>query len=81
MKLGQAVEIAIAGGMTEFEIWHDSYNGKRYRQTIETIRNFIKSYENDNVLTINFGSDYSYISNGERVYTQPTLCAIKIGNI
>ena len=82
MKLKQAIEIAIASGMTEFEVWHDSYNGKRYRQTTKTIYNFIKDYENDNVLTINFGSDYSYINNNdERVYTQPTLCTIKIGNI
>ena len=82
MKLKQAIKMAIASGMTEFEVWHDSYKGKRYRQTIETIYDFIKDYENDNVLTINFGSDYSYINtNGERVYTQPTLCTIKIGNI
>ena len=82
MKLKQAIEMAIASGMTEFEVWYDSYNGIRYRQTIETIYDFIKGYENDNVLTINFGSDYSHINtNGERVYTQPTLCTIKIGNI
>lgn len=82
MKLKQAVEIAMASGMTEFEVWHETYSGKRHRQTTETIYDFIKGYENDNVLTINFGSDYSYLStNGERVYAQPTLCTIQIGNI
>lgn len=72
MTIKQAIEIAIAAGMTTFTIHHFGYKGFTYEQNLDTIYNFIKGYENDLVVTIYFGSAYK--EGG--IYSRPTHCEI-----
>lgn len=75
MTLKQAIETGIQMGMETFTVEHFSYVGKLYEQTVDTIFDFIKEYENDIVMTCYFGSYYSN-SFPFRHYNRPTHCHI-----
>ena len=70
--LKQAVEIGIEMGMTEFTIKHHAYEGSPIIQTADTVLDFIKEYENEIPVRINYGSDYR--TNG--VYHKSYHCSI-----
>ena len=72
ITLKQAIEMGIEMGMTEFAIEHYSYKGSRIVQTADTVFDFIKGYENEIPIVINYGSDYC--TNG--VYYKPYYCFI-----
>jgi hypothetical protein len=76
MTIKQAIEIAIAAGMTTFTVRHFNYNGKRYEQTLDTIDDFIKGHEDDLVVTIHFGSEHCYHGKEGTTYSRPNHCAI-----
>lgn len=76
MTIKQAIEIAIASGMTTFTIYHFDYRGKRYEQTLDTIYEFIKGYENNVVITLYLGSAYSCYGREGATYSRPTHCEI-----
>jgi hypothetical protein len=78
MTIKQAVAFAIASGMTTFNIHHYAYQGKVYTQTADTIYDFIKGYEDDDVVTVYFGTAYSQYNKDtdSRVYLRPTHCHI-----
>lgn len=76
MTIKQAIDIAITSGMTTFALHHFNYNGKHYEQTIDTIYDFIKGYENDIVITIYLGSAYSFHGREGTTYSRPTHCEI-----
>ena len=70
--LKQAIEIGIEMGMTEFAIWHYSYKGRPIVQTADTVLDFIKGYENEIPIKINYGSDYCTFG----LYYKPYYCSI-----
>ena len=78
MTVKQAIDCAIASGMTTFEIKHNNYRGKRHEQTIDTIYDFIKGYENDVVMSIHFGNAYTQYNAQTKttIYTRPHHCFI-----
>ena len=76
MTIKQAIEIAITSGMTTFTIHHFNYKGKYYEQTLDTIYDFIKGYEDDIVITIYLGSAYSSHGKEGVTYSRPTHCMI-----
>jgi hypothetical protein len=76
MTIKQAIEIAIASGMTTFAVHHFDYNGKRYEQTLDTIYDFIKEYENDLVITLYLGSAHNFHGREGVTYFRPTHCEI-----
>ena len=71
MTIKQAIDCAIASGMTTFALHHHNYKGRVYEQSKETIYDFIKGYENDVVMTIYFGSSYSVYHGRDEDYTYP----------
>lgn len=60
MTLKQAIEFGIQMGMKTFSVSHFAYDGKTFEQTAETIFDFIKGYEDTEVITCYFGTYYSY---------------------
>lgn len=75
MTLKQAVEIGIQMGMTNFSVNHFNYNckGKVFEQTVDTIFDFIKGYEDAVVITCYFGT-YYYDAFPAVCYGRPDLC-------
>ena len=82
MTIKQAIEIAIASGMTTFTVAHHSYNGKTYEQSTDTIYNFIEGYENDKVMSLYLGNWYTQYNGHSKPYTypRPTHCHITFRN-
>ena len=76
MTTKQAIEIAIASGMTTFAVHHFNYNGRYYEQTIDTIYDFIKGHEDDVIVTLYLGSAYSLYKEGGVTFSRPTHCEI-----
>jgi hypothetical protein len=76
MTIKQAIDIAIASGMTTFIVSHFNYRGKRYEQTLDTIYDFIKGYEDDIVITIYLGSASCFHGSKGVTYFRPTHCEI-----
>ena len=70
--LKQVIENGIEMGMTEFAIKHHAYKGSPIIQTVDTVLDFIKGYENEIPVTIYYGSAYS--TNG--IYEKPYHCFI-----
>ena len=68
--LKELVEMAIKMGMTKFEIKHTDYRGKTYEQTVETVFDFIKGYEDATPNACYFGTAYGKY--------RPELCYITI---
>lgn len=82
MTIKQAIEVAIASGMTTFTVTHHSYSGKAYEQTKDTIYNFIEGYENDKVMSLYLGNWYNQYNGSGNPYTypRPTHCHIIFRN-
>ena len=82
MTIKQAIEIAIASGMTTFTVAHHSYNGKTYEQSKDTIYSFIEGYENDKVMSLYLGNWYSQYNGWGKpyTYTRPTHCHVTFRN-
>jgi hypothetical protein len=78
MTLKQAVDIAIASGMTTFTIAHHAYDGRNFEQSQDTVHDFIKGYENDAVMSLHLGNWYSQYNGQDKPYTypRPTHCHI-----
>ena len=78
MTIKQAIDIAIASGMTTFTIAHHSYNGRNFEQSQDTVYDFIKGYENDKVMSLHLGNWYSQYNRQGKPYTypRPTHCHI-----
>ena len=82
MTIKQAIEIAIASGMTTFTVSHHTYKGRQFEQTANTIHDFIKGYENDKVMSLYLGNWYSQYNGQGKPYTypRPTHCHIEFRN-
>ena len=81
MTLKQAIDIAIESGMTEFTVsYYQSDIVYPKEQTLDSIYEFIKGYENSLVMSLNLGTNYSHYNFNEkrRFYSRPTLCHISI---
>ena len=74
-NLKEMIEIGIQMGMTKFSVEHYGHKGKVYEQTVETIFDFIKGYENCIPMSCYFGTYYS-CSIPKRTYSRPELCHI-----
>lgn len=72
MTIKQAIEIAIASGMTTFTLRHHTYTGRALEQTINSVYDFIKGYEDCDVMSLHLGNWHSLGG----VYTRPTHCNI-----
>ena len=71
MTIKQAIDCAVASGMTTFTLQHHNYNGRAHEQSVDTIYEFIKGYEDDIVMTIYFGNAYSVYHGRDKDYTYP----------
>ena len=82
MTIKQAIDIAIASGMTTFTIAHHAYNGRNFEQSQDTVYDFIKGYENDMVMSLHLGNWYSQYNGQGKPYTypRPTHCHIVFRN-
>lgn len=82
MTIIQAIEIALASGMTTFTIAHHTHKGKAFEQTEDTIFEFIKGYENDKVMSLYLGNWYTQYNGQGKPYTypRPTHCHIIFRN-
>lgn len=77
MKLKQAIQMGIESGMEYFEVYHKLNSSSNHTISKTEVFEKFKAWENDNVLTIYFGS--AYCTNDE--YHKPNVCVIEIGNI
>ena len=82
MTIKQAIDIAIASGMTTFTIKHHTYGGKLSEQNLYTIYSYIEGYEEDVVMSIFFGNYYTTYNGQNKPYTypRPTHCHITYRN-
>ena len=75
MTVKQAIDFGIISGMKNFAVKHYRFDGEELEQTVETVFDFIKGYENCRVMTCYFGSAYSYTIPSIH-YQRPDLCYI-----
>lgn len=79
MTIKQAIDIAIVSGMTTFTVASDEWEGKLFEQPVDKIYDFIEGIENEEVLTIYFGSYYVGMSKEKAegtYYKKPQHCHI-----
>ena len=75
MTLKTMIENAIHMCMKTFTVSHYSYNGRKIEQTVDTIFEFIKDYEDCIPVTCYFGTYYS-MSIPHWHYDKPDHCHI-----